>query len=194
MKANFGVVRFGASYKDAYVFLNFFTEQGRVESRVLQLSDSIVRLEFPYKEAYGEQMRVNFTFVKDGHRLETDVNLTKRRPERKLDMKWEVFRDRLQPGQQEEWKLVVKTPQGFPAAAEVLATMYDASLDKIFKNNQTLGVFFNRYLPYMRWEESNWCAEFPFQFSCQVVESAGMEFRLFLRVLSSSVRRVADCK
>ena len=55
------------------------------------------------------------------------VELKKRQPERALGMKWEVFRDRLHPGQEEEWKLVIKTPQGMPAAAEMLATMYDAS-------------------------------------------------------------------
>lgn len=68
------------------------------------------------------------------------VELKKREPERALDMKWEVFRDRLRPGQEEEWKLVIKTPQGMPAAAEMLATMYDASLDKIYKSNQILRV------------------------------------------------------
>ena len=70
------------------------------------------------------------------------VELKKREPERALDMKWEVFRDRLRPGQEEEWKLVIKTPQGMPAAAEMLATMYDASLDKIYKSNQILRVFY----------------------------------------------------
>ena len=70
------------------------------------------------------------------------VELKKRQPERALGMKWEVFRDRLHPGQEEEWKLVIKTPQGMPAAAEMLATMYDASLDKIYKSNQILRVFY----------------------------------------------------
>ncbi len=51
-------------------------------------------------------------------------------------MKWEVFRDKLRPGQKEEWKLTIKTPQGQAAHAEMLATMYDASLDKIWNRRQ----------------------------------------------------------
>lgn len=47
-------------------------------------------------------------------------------------MKWTTFRDKLRPGQQEEWKLTVLYPDGRPAEAEMLATMYDASLDKIY--------------------------------------------------------------
>ena len=63
------------------------------------------------------------------------VELKKRQLERALGMKWEVFRDRLHPRtKRKEWKLVIKTPQGMPAAAEMLATMYDASLDKIYKS------------------------------------------------------------
>lgn len=132
----------GTSYRDAYVLMDVFCERKRIESRVLQLNDTIIRMEFPYKEAYGKGITVLFSFVKDGEMYNHQVELKKRQPERALGMKWEVFRDRLHPGQEEEWKLVIKTPQGMPAAAEMLATMYDASLDKIYKSNQILRVFY----------------------------------------------------
>ena len=56
-------------------------------------------------------------------------------------MKWEVFRDKLRPGQKEEWKLTIKTPQGQAANAEMLATMYDASLDKIWNRQQNFQIY-----------------------------------------------------
>lgn len=132
----------GTSYKDAYVLMDVFCDQKRVESRVLQLNDTIIRMEYPYKESYGNGVTILFNFVKGGEMYSQQIYLKKRQPERTLNMKWEVFRDRLRPGQEEEWKLVIKTPQGMPAAAEMLATMYDASLDKIFKDNQLLRVFY----------------------------------------------------
>ena len=132
----------GTSYRDAYVLMDVFCDRKRIESRVLQLNDTIIRMEFPYKEAYGKGITILFSFVKAGEMYSHQVELKKREPERALDMKWEVFRDRLRPGQEEEWKLVIKTPQGMPAAAEMLATMYDASLDKIYKSNQILRVFY----------------------------------------------------
>lgn len=149
------VFYFGTSYKDAYILVDVFGRKGRIESRVLSLSDSILRMEYPYKEEYGEGIAVQFTFVKNGQMYTRRVELLKRQPDRTLDMKWEVFRDRLRPGQKEEWKLVIKTPQGFPAVAEMLATMYDASLDQIFRRNQSLNVYFNRYVPYFYWNISN---------------------------------------
>lgn len=149
------VFYFGTSFKDAYVLIDVFGKNGRMNSRTMTLNDSIVRMEYPYKEEYGDGLSVQFTFVKEGRMYSRRIELQKQLPDRTLDMKWQVFRDRLRPGQEEEWKLVIKTPQGFPAVAEMLATMYDASLDKIYKLNQSLNVFFNRFIPYFNWNESN---------------------------------------
>lgn len=148
------VIFYGTSHKDAYVLVDIYGEQGRIEHNVLQLNDTLMCLEYPYKEGYGQGVNIHFTFVKDGQLHSQSVNLTKREPSRQLEMKWEAFRDRLHPGQQEEWKLVVKTPQGVPAVAEVLATMYDASLDQLFKRSQVLMVYFNNYIPYYNWRTS----------------------------------------
>ena len=132
----------GTSYKDVYMLMDIFCEQKRIESRTMQLNDTIFRMEIPYQEKYGKGVTVLLNFVKDGKTYAEQIFLKKRQPSRTLDMKWEVFRDRLRPGQKEEWKLVIKTPQGAPAAAEMLATMYDASLDKIYSQNQFLRVYY----------------------------------------------------
>lgn len=149
------VFYYGTSFQNTYVLVDIFGKNGRFESRAMTLNDSIVRMEYPYKEEYGDGISIQFTFVKNERIYTRRIELQKRLPDRTLDMKWEVFRDRLRPGQQEEWKLIIKTPQGFPAAAEMLATMYDASLDKIYKQNQLLGVYFNHYIPFLFWNESN---------------------------------------
>ena len=149
------VLYYGTSFRDAYVWIDINKEEGRIERSVLQLTDSLLRLEYPYKEAYGKGITVSFNVVKNGQYYNQNVALTKREPSRRLDMKWEVFRDHLRPGQQEEWKLVVKTPQGLPAAAEVLATMYDASLDQFFSRHQALAVYFSRYIPYYNWRAAD---------------------------------------
>ena len=150
------VLYYGTSFRDAYVLVDIYCEEGRIGHSVLQLTDSLVRLEYPYQEAYGKGIAVSFSVVKDGQFHNQRVELTRREPSRQLSMKWEVFRDHLRPGQQEEWKLVVKTPQGLPAAAEVLATMYDASLDQLFQRHQALAVYFSRYLPYYNWRAASW--------------------------------------
>ena len=73
-----------------------------LESKVLRLSDSIERFEYPYKESYGNGLSATFCFVKDGSVNQQTVRMTKRLPDKTLTMKWEVFRDKLRPGQEEE--------------------------------------------------------------------------------------------
>ena len=127
---------FGTSEKDTYVMMNVFCGDKQLESKALNLSDTIVRFTYPYLESYGDGIFVNFCMVRDGQLYQEQVSVEKRLADKTLTMKWEVFRDKLRPGQKEEWKLTIKTPQGQAADAEMLATMYDASLDKIWNRRQ----------------------------------------------------------
>ena len=77
--------------KDAYVPGRCFRAERQIESRTLSLNDSILRMEYPYREEYGDGVAVQFTFVKNGLLYTRRVELRKRLPERTLDMKWEVF-------------------------------------------------------------------------------------------------------
>lgn len=131
--------------------MNVFSGDKLLESKTLNLSDTIVRFEYPYRESYGDGVFVNLCMVRDGQVYQEQVRLTKRIPDKTLTMKWEVFRDKLRPGQKEEWKLTIKTPQGQAANAEMLATMYDASLDKIWNRQQNFQIYYNQIVPYSNW-------------------------------------------
>lgn len=145
------VFYFGTSKKNTYVLMDGFSDGKQIENKTMQLSDSIIRFEYPYKEEYGNGISVTFCFVKEGVMYQQTVKMEKRLPDKTLSMKWDVFRDKLRPGQEEEWKLTIKTPQGTPAVAEMLATMYDASLDKIWKQTQSLTLFYNLWVPSVNW-------------------------------------------
>ena len=142
---------FGTSEKDAYVMMNVFSGNELLESKVMNLSDTIVHFYYPYKESYGDGVFINFCLVRDGQVYQEQVRLKKRLPDKTLTMKWEVFRDKLRPGQKEEWKLTIHTPQGQAAEAEMLATMYDASLNKIWNRKQNFSIYYNQIIPYSNW-------------------------------------------
>lgn len=171
---------FGTSHRDAYVLMDVFCARGRIESRTLALSDTIIRLEYPYREAYGDGIGVQFSFVKEGMLHTRQIRLEKRRPDPELRLKWAVFRDRLQPGQEEEWRLTVSQPQGTPAAAELLATMYDASLDKIYRYHPSLRLSYRRYIPYIYWNQQ-WRADVSYTpyFPLKAWRVPGWEFDSF---------------
>jgi 5-hydroxyisourate hydrolase-like protein (transthyretin family) len=145
---------FGTSHKNAYVLMDVFSNEKRIETRTIKLDNELKEYKFDYQDRYGDGVTILFTFVKDDNVYSRNVMIEHKKPEKQLTMKWEVFRDKLLPGQQEEWKLVIKTPDGAPAVAEMLAYMYDASLDKIYRQYQGLYVYYNRYLASVNRQQS----------------------------------------
>ncbi|MCD8292309.1 MAG: MG2 domain-containing protein, partial [Prevotellaceae bacterium] len=59
-------IYYGTSCQDVYLLVDVFSKEKRLESRTLQLSDTLARMVYPYKEAYGEGVSVLLTFVKAG--------------------------------------------------------------------------------------------------------------------------------
>ena len=180
-------VYIGSSEKNVYLLYDVFAGNKRLESKRIELSDSVVSFRFPYKKEYGDGILVSMAFVKDGRLYSHNARIMKPAPEKKLQLKWTTFRDKLRPGQQEEWKLTVLYPDGSPAEAEMLATMYDASLDKIYSAHKLdFGVDFHYVVPLTYWNTSYMrnaylyvdfplkrLRAFPLEYSELIIPSAG---------------------
>jgi len=126
----------GTSEADACLLMDVFSGTKRLESRTICLTDSLLRFDYPYQESYGNGLTLSFLLVRGGQLYTQTVQLTRRMTPKKLEMRWETFRDKLRPGQEETWRLKVIHPNGKPADAELLALMYDGALDQIWPNNQ----------------------------------------------------------
>ena len=180
-------VYIGSSEKNVYLLYDVFAGNKRLESKRIELSDSVVSFRFPYKKEYGDGILVSMAFMKDGRLYSHNARIMKPAPEKKLQLKWTTFRDKLRPGQQEEWKLTVLYPDGSPAEAEMLATMYDASLDKIYSAHKLdFGVDFHYVVPLTYWNTSYMrnaylyvdfplkrLRAFPLEYSELIIPSAG---------------------
>lgn len=122
---------FGTSDKDAYVLYEWFAGNNRIHHGLIKLSDANHRFKIPFKPEYGDGIIVSFTFVKEGELYITQVPVELQLPNRQLTIKPITFRDRLLPGSKESWKFRITDADSTIVSAEVLASMYDASLDKI---------------------------------------------------------------
>lgn len=60
---------------------------------------------------------------------------------KELKVEWMSFRDKLQPGDEEEWRLKISGPKGEKVAAQLLTTMYDASLDQFVPHGWDMSVW-----------------------------------------------------
>ncbi|MDR1763334.1 MAG: alpha-2-macroglobulin [Dysgonamonadaceae bacterium] len=125
---------FGSSAK-VYVLYEIFKNGVKLPTSRFVLDNENRRIIIPFIESYGDGVVAKFTFIKDSQVFTEDVNIYRKQPDKRLTLKMEVFRDRLLPGQKEEWKISVKDATKTGLASELLASMYDASLDKIAANN-----------------------------------------------------------
>ena len=127
-------VQIGTSLKDAWVYCTM-VHHDKVELDTLMcLNDTAFVWEIPYKEEYGDGVKLMaYVYHKKLFRGE-EISLHLALPQKQLTKHWETFRDRLRPGQQEEWRLSLHHADGKPANANVLIGMYDASLDAILKH------------------------------------------------------------
>ena len=126
---------FGTSDKDAYVLYEWFAGNNRIHHELIKLSDANHRFKIPFKPEYGEGIIVSFTFVKEGELYITQVPVELQLPNWQLTIKPITFRDRLLPGSKESWKFRITDADSTIVSAEVLTSMYDASLDKIIPFN-----------------------------------------------------------
>lgn len=122
---------FGTSDKEAYILYEIFAGGNCVSRKRIVLNDENRTFHIPYLESYPASLSVIFTFIKNGELYSKQLTITRMRPDRRLTIKPETFRDHLLPGKPETWKFRILKADSLPATAEVLASMYDASLDKI---------------------------------------------------------------
>ncbi|MDR3217713.1 MAG: hypothetical protein LBU22_01820 [Dysgonamonadaceae bacterium] len=126
---------YGSSAKNAYVLYEIYSQEGKKLSVTrFTLNDSNKKIEIPFSATYGEGISVCFTLIKEGKLYTKNVSVMRKQPDKKLTIKAEVFRNKLLPGQAEEWRVSIKDAENHPVSAELLAGMYDASLDKIYSN------------------------------------------------------------
>lgn len=146
----------GSTEKDACLFYDVVTGNRVVESRRIMLNNELLHLTFDYKEAYGDGAVLCLAVVRHGQLYKESVSVEKPKPDKRLLLHWTSFRSRLTPGQQEEWRVQITRPDGTPADAQMMACLYDASLDALAKSTWAdYAVNFYRYLPSPLWQ-TNW--------------------------------------
>lgn len=124
-------VQFGSSKRDSYAYYALFSGDKVLESGSVKIDSSLVTRQFEYKEEYGDGVCLSLAWVRDGVLYEHSATITKPLADKSLSMKWTTFRNRLQPGQRETWTLSITDSEGNPADANVMATLFDKSLEAI---------------------------------------------------------------
>ena len=114
------------------------TNRGVIERKSLAVKDGYTHT-FRWKEQdnLGDAVTAYLYLLKDGEFHTKTITVTRPHPDKRLQLSWSTFRSQLTPGQYEEWQLSVTHPDGKPADANVIARLYDASLDAFLNPDGT---------------------------------------------------------
>ena len=147
-------IQVGSSENGAHIVYSIIAGNKLLEKGAWELGDSIVTLPFTYKEEYASGIVLNYSFVKQGKCYTRMMSIARPLPEKKLNIAWKTFRNRLTPGQKEEWTLKITTPDGKPAKAQLMSVLYDKSLDQIARHSWNFSLGFYQSLPNCYWKHN----------------------------------------
>ena len=147
-------VQVGSSENGAHIVYSIIAGNKLLEKGAWELGDSIVTLPFTYKEEYASGVVINYSFVKNGECYARTISISRPLPEKKLNIAWKTFRDRLTPGQKEKWTLQITTPDGKPAKAQLMSVLYDKSLDQLAEHSWRMSLGFSQWLPSCYWRSN----------------------------------------
>lgn len=147
-------IQVGSSENGAHIVYSIIAGNKLLEKGAWELGDSIVTLPFTYKKEYASGIVLNYSFVKQGKCYTRMMSIARPLPEKKLNIAWKTFRNRLTPGQKEEWTLKITTPDGKPAKAQLMSVLYDKSLDQIAPHSWKMSLGFSQWLPSCYWKHN----------------------------------------
>ena len=147
-------VQVGSSENGVHIVYSIIAGNKLLEKGAWEIGDSIVTLPFTYKPEFASGVVINYSFVKNGVCYTNKMTIARPLPEKKLNIAWKSFRNRLTPGQKEEWTLNITTPDGKPAKAQLMSVLYDKSLDAIAKHTWDLSLGLYQTYPNCYWTDN----------------------------------------
>ena len=152
-------VQIGSSLGEAWIHCTLVSEGGLDMDTIVHVRDSVFLWKLPYKSAYRQGARLSVALYHEGDLHQESCTLRLQKPDMALRPHWDTFRDHLRPGQQEEWRLSLRRPDGSPADANVLLSLYDASLDALSPHALSLSLSLGYRIPYLNVSGSNYFSE-----------------------------------
>jgi uncharacterized protein YfaS (alpha-2-macroglobulin family) len=120
----------------------------------ITLNDEQQVFEIPIREEHRGNLGIHYTFIQNNRLYAVNQVVVVPFTNKMLDISFESFRDKLLPGQEEQWKILIKGKNADKVAAEMVATLYDESLD-VFRFHNWYASFFNSQYARLQWQSIN---------------------------------------
>lgn len=135
----------GSAFEDVDALFEIEHKGFIIKKEHVVLNKSQKKILIPITEEYRGNISVHFSFIKHNRAYAQSDLIMVPFSNKNLNIEFETFRDKLLPGAQEEWKLKISGKDGEKITAELLASLYDASLDAFKANYWSLNVYNSNY-------------------------------------------------
>ncbi|WP_212000116.1 alpha-2-macroglobulin [Chitinophaga sp. HK235] len=126
----------GSSAKDLHV-LQIMERVNQSRQLSALTLEGLKKYEYNVTEEDRGGIMLHYLFVKDNRVFSDHHQIFVPWDNKTLNVKLATHRDKLQPGEKEKWSVEISGYKGEKVAAELLAAMYDASLDAFVPNQWT---------------------------------------------------------
>jgi TonB-dependent SusC/RagA subfamily outer membrane receptor len=123
-------VKFGSASTNITMMVDVERGNEIVKTYIEKLSNEIKELNIPVTELMADGFAIHCTAVNFNSFLTERKIISVTEAKKQLEIEVVSFKDKLQPGAKETWSFEIKGDEALKREAEILASMYDASLDQ----------------------------------------------------------------
>lgn len=157
----------GSGYQPARAFIEL-EHRGKVLKKYWTPADvTQLAIEQPIDESLRGGFTVRVTMVRENRMYSESRVIDVPWSNKQLKVRWDRFRSKLMPGSEETWSLSIEDSSGNGAAAEMVAALYDQSLDAFlphswinrfsffYRESQSVNVSFQNFANSFQWYRGN---------------------------------------
>ncbi|MEA3496558.1 MAG: alpha-2-macroglobulin family protein [Bacteroidota bacterium] len=131
----------GSADTNAVALVKILRKDKVINEQIIKLTNGQKLIEIPIKEEHRGGLSINILSINENRIYKYTSRIHVPWDNKKLDISFKTFRSKLEPGKKETWTIKIKGSNKENAFAEVLATMYDASLDAIKTHNWNFSIY-----------------------------------------------------
>lgn len=144
-------VQVGSSDIGNRVYYTILSGNKVLESGSKTFNNNVFTRSLKYEKTYGDGITIALAWVAGGKLYEHNVQISRPVPDTRLRTEWKTFRNKLVPGQKETWVLRILSPVGKRTKAQLMASLYDKSLNALYHHSWHMDNSFHFSLPYSVW-------------------------------------------
>ncbi|MDW8019397.1 MAG: alpha-2-macroglobulin family protein [Chloroherpetonaceae bacterium] len=131
----------GSAYPDVEAYYEIEHQGKIIRSEILKVSNSQKVYDIPIKEEHRGNLSFRIYFVHRYRFYQVQHTIVVPWTNKELRVEWSSFRNKLLPGAEEEWSLKLSGLKGEKVSAEMVAALYDASLDAFLPHSWSLSLY-----------------------------------------------------